>query len=61
MQNHLWNWHLGFLQQEPANSGESALHKHAGHKITCEEIRLVGGGSEATMTPEPNISDVVET
>jgi len=40
---------------------ESALQKHAGHKNTCEEIRLVGGGSEATMMQEPNISDVVET
>jgi len=40
---------------------ESALQKHAGHKTTCGEIRLVGGGSEATVMQEPNISDVVKT
>jgi len=40
---------------------ESALQKHAGHKIICEEIRLVGDGSEVTMMPKPNITDVVET
>ena len=50
-----------YLQQEAANSGESALQKHTGHKTTCGEIRLVGGESEATMMQEPNISDVVET
>jgi len=61
MQNHLWNWNLGYLQQGAAHSGESALQKHPGHKITREEIRLVGGGSEATMMPEPNIRDAVET
>ena len=61
MQNHLWNWNLGYLQQEAANSGESALQEHAGRKITCEEIRLVGGGSEATMKQDPNIRDVVES
>jgi len=61
MQNHLWNWNLGYLQQEAANSCESALPKHAGHKIACEEIRLVWGGSEATMMQELNVSYVVET
>jgi len=61
MQNHLWNWNQVYLQQEAANSGESALQKHTGHKTTCGEIRLVGGESEATMMQEPNISDVVET
>ena len=52
---------VGYLQQEAANSGESALQKHAGHNITCGEIRLVGGRIEATRMQEPNISDVVET
>jgi len=61
MQNHLWNWNQGYLRQEAANSGESALPKHAGHETTCGEIRLVGGGSDATMMQELNISDVVET
>jgi len=61
MQDHPWNWTQGYLQQEAANSWESALQKHAGHKTTCGEIRLVGRGSEAAMMHEPNISDVVET
>ena len=61
MQNNLWNWNQGYLQQEAANSGESALQKHAGHKTTCGAITLVGGRSEVTMMQEPNISDVDET
>jgi len=61
MQNHIWNRNQEYLQQEAANSWESALQKHAGHKTTCGEIRLAGGGSEVPMTQEPNISDAVET
>jgi len=52
---------VGYLEQEAQNPGESALQKPAGHKTTCREIRLAGGGSEATRMQEPNISDVAKT
>jgi len=58
MQNHVWNWNLGYLPQEAVNYGESALKKHAGYKMTYGDVRLVGGGSEATVMHEPNTRDV---
>jgi len=61
MENHLWIWNLGNLQQEAAKSGESALQEHASHKMTYREIRLAGCGSEAAVMQKPNITVVVET
>jgi len=61
IENHLCIWNLRNLQQETANSGESALQKHGDHKMTYGEIRLVRAESEAAMMQEPNIKDIVET